>query len=123
MGTFINNKSAYIWAFNEMIDTETQFDGNTYPASITETKAIISRLYKSNIVDDNITKTILHTYLEILLRILTVHNIEQVTDNEQYILCGWKEHAILLFWEIQLDGLYNVGFINCGSGIEIQGYN
>ena len=129
MTTFINNikyfnKSALIWAFNEMIDKDTDFDGNLYESSISETRSIINYLYKQNAYDTNITENILHTYYEILIRCITIDKIEEVTENKQYILCGWRGHAILLFWEKQESTkLFNVGIINCGQGIDIQGYN
>ena len=118
----IDNKNALIWAFNEAIDKNTDFDGNTLNESITQTKQIIEYLLSIKCFNDNITEEIIQKYLEILNRVKTEIPKKVFEDND-YILCGWYEHAILLFWEKQANGLYNFGMINCGQGADIQGAN
>jgi hypothetical protein len=61
---FINNKSAYIWSFNEVIGKDTTFDGNTNINSINEVKKIIVYLLEQKIYDENITENILYTFLK-----------------------------------------------------------
>ena len=40
MESFIDNKNSLIWAFNENIDADTTFNGNTNENSLTQTKQI-----------------------------------------------------------------------------------
>jgi hypothetical protein len=117
-----DNKNALIWAFNESIDENTDFDGNTSSESINQTKQIIEYLLSIKCFNDNITEQIIQKYLEILSHVKTKipKKIFEVND---YILCGWNGHAILLFWEKQANDLYNFGMINCGQGADIQGAN
>jgi len=127
MDSFIENKNALIWSFDECIDRDTNFDGNIYDISIKETISIIKYLCLERCFDININEDIINKYLEILSNFTcTISDIitsSQIINDNQYILCGWREHAILLFWEKQENQLYNVGIINCGEGAEIQGYN
>jgi hypothetical protein len=124
MDSFIENKNSLIWAFNESIDSGTQFDGNTKQNSIAQTKQIIDYLILEKCFDDNITKEILDEYWFILNDIdIKIPSSSSDTQPNQYLSCGWKGHFILLFWERQPNQSYNVGMINCGEGCGIQGKN
>ena len=110
---FINNKNALIWAFNENIDTDTDFDGNTNKNSIKQTKEIINYVISEKCFYLNITEEILEEYSYILNYIYSnIPSSSSDTISKEYLLCGQKAHSILLFWEKQLDELYNFGIIN-----------
>jgi hypothetical protein len=68
MESFLNNKNALIWAFNENIDKNTKFEGNTAQQSIDETKSLINYLCSQRCFDANITELILTEYLDILYK-------------------------------------------------------
>jgi len=124
MDSLLENRNALIWAFNENIDKETSFEGNTNADSIRETKAIITYLCSKQSWDTNITKAILDHYLVIFTN--THSNIPSSVNTvkqSEYVLCGWNGHSILLFWEKQTEDNYIFGLINCGQGIELQGHN
>jgi hypothetical protein len=70
--SIIDNKNALIWAFNEAIDKDTTFDGNTLDDSKTEMIDIIQHLLSIKCFDDNITEQIIQKYLEILKVIKTI---------------------------------------------------
>jgi hypothetical protein len=137
MESFLNNKNALIWAFNENIDKNTKFEGNTKQQSIDETKILINYLCFQKFFDTNITQLILTEYLEILNKIKIDFPIYDQEINSEivsdYFLLGWKGHAILLFFEKiheekneetgKITKCYNLGLINCGEGISIQGHN
>ena len=124
MESFIKNKNALIWAFNENIDRDTKFEGNTLKNSIDETKIIINYLRSERCFDSNITETIIEEYSSILENIIHIIPLQSSKEkSNEYLLSGWKGHGILLFWEKQTNEMYNFGIINCGEGIEIQGYN
>ena len=119
----LKNKNAMIWAFDEVISGKTDFDGNTSEDSISLTKDIINYLISKKCVTVSIDLSILNAYLRILNRTETRIPSKVIHDSE-YVLCGWKGHAILLFWEKQMDGNnYKFGLINCGKGAGIQGSN
>jgi hypothetical protein len=124
MESFIKNKNALIWAFNECIDKDTKFEGNTLVQSINENKNIISYLLSVRCFNRNITEAILSNYLAILNDTYSVIPlaVNQEKSNE-YLFCGWRGHAILLFWEKQENNIYNFGLINCGEGNDLQGNN
>ena len=121
MDTFITNKNALIWAFNENIGKDTTFEGHTNEDSIVETIKIINYLISNKCFDANITKEIITNYKDILDNVTSTIP-SSVTKDTEYVLYGWKGHAILLFWE-KVDDNYNFGLINCGQGSEFQGYN
>jgi len=125
MDSLLENRNALIWAFNENIDKDTSFEGNTNADSIRETKAIITYLCSKQSWDTNITEAILAHYLDILANTYSsIPSSINTAKQSEYVLCGWKGHAILLFWEKQLPGTnYIFGLINCGQGIELQGHN
>jgi hypothetical protein len=124
MAYFIENKNSLIWAFNESIDSDTQFDGNTNEKSLTQTKQIIYYLISAKCFDPNITESILREYMCILDYVQTIiPSKSSDTIPNEYLLCGWQGHSILLFWEKQPNELYNFGMINCGQGANLQGSN
>jgi hypothetical protein len=120
--SIIDNKNALIWAFNEAIDKNTDFEGNIPSESITQMIDIIQHLLLIKCFTEHITEQIINTFMDILKVIKIIIPISILEDNE-YILCGWNKHAILLFWEKQANDLYNFGMINCGEGADIQGAN
>jgi len=123
MTSFINNTNALIWAFDETIDEDTAFDGNDAHISIRQTNDIIKHLISKNCFDSNITKDILVEYMDILANISINIPSKSSSKSNEYLLCGWKSHCILLFWEKQPDESYDFGMINCGQGCDIQGKN
>ena len=60
------NQNSLIWAFNETIDKNTQFDGNDEENSISQTKDIINYLLSEKMYDNNITEELLIKYLSII---------------------------------------------------------
>lgn len=125
MDSLLENRNALIWAFNENIDKDTSFEGNTSSQSIQETKNIITYLCSKQSWDTNITEAILTNYLDILANTYSsIPTSIDIAKQSEYVLCGWRGHAILLFWKKQLPGTdYIFGLINCGQGIELQGHN
>jgi len=126
MTSFIHNKNSLIWAFNEAIDKDTKFDGNNSSTSIKQNIDIIKVLLSEKSYDSNITEELLNNYLLILNSNYLYTDIKKAinyTENNIYLFNGWREHAILLFWEKQSDNIYNFGIINCGEGADIQGTN
>ena len=130
MTSFIHNKNSLIWAFNEAIDKDTKFDGSTNYTSINQNIDIINLLLFEKSYDSNITEELLTKYLSILTSDYLYINIyasiyASIGNNQDnvYLFNGWREHAILLFWEKQTNDLYNFGMINCGQGADIQGAN
>ena len=137
MESLLNNRNALIWAFNENIDRNTKFEGNTTQQSINETKSLINYLCSQQCFDTNITELILTEYLDILDKMHVDFPIYgqsiQPHKTKEYFLLGWNGHAILLFFEKmreetteasrEVTKFYNLGLINCGEGIDIQGHN
>jgi hypothetical protein len=139
MENILQNKSAMVWAFDEVIDKNTSFEGNTNDKSIKEIGDIIDFLIMIDIThmpDYGITKKILVDFKDVITKtqsdmtILEASSLEassleasSLEASNEYFLVGWTGHAIFIFWELQLNGLYNVGIINCGQGIELQGFN
>jgi len=148
MESFLTNKNALIWAFNENIDKDTKFEGNTRQQSIDETKNLINYLKSEKCFDANITESILNEYLDALDRtkidfpkyegevapkdLWNYWFSKEMHFKNKYFLLGWNGHAILLFLEKtkketlvsgEIFRYYNLGLINCGEGIDIQGNN
>jgi hypothetical protein len=129
MEDILENKSAMVWAFDEVIDTDTDFEGNSYRNSIDEIKILINFLIEENHRDPNeqdlnITQSILTQFRKVVsCAYYDTESILQPLLDNQYCLVGWTGHAIFIFWEIQEDKSYDVGLINCGQGVEIHGYN
>ena len=148
--SFLTNRSAMVWAFDEVIDKGTDFEGNNNLSTITEMKIIIDYLLTKNIHDKYITHDILIKFRQVIDK--TKWNLELELEGKQlkgkqYFLVGWREHAILLFTEEQLNEeddedeffsisrsrsgiksriknkLFNLGIVNCGQGAELQGSN
>ena len=135
MTNFLQNKSAIIWAFDEMIDQNTNNDGNTHEIGYSEIKDIIEDTIKYVDIlgneDDDIS-TILTDYNnlismnEIIIFNDTYIDIDSMCN--KYYLCGWPNHSIIIFINNRNSTskpyiTYNLGIINCGIGIEFQGYN
>jgi len=122
---FLSNKNAQIWAFNECIDKNTSFEGNTKVESIRQTKQIIEYLISIKCFTQHITEEILNDFY-CILDVIFVNNIKisEIDKHDKYISAGWKDHSILLFYTKNLhNDKYSFGLINCGLGIELQGHN
>ena len=125
----LNNKSAMIWGFEEMIDNNTNSDGNTLVNSLTNIKDIINIIKDEKISIDFNVHDMMIKYNNVLLHNTHVFNcsddVEDMinTDVYKYYLCGWTEHAIVIFVKRNEDETYNLGIINCGQGNEFQGRN
>jgi hypothetical protein len=63
MTSFINNTNALIWAFNEAIDENTDFDGNKPSKSITQMIDIIQHLLLIKCFNEHITEQIINTFI------------------------------------------------------------
>ena len=124
-----NNKSARIWAFDEMIDENTNNDGNDSRKCLNEIKEIIDYVIsKYTNMPNSETLNILNTYKSYLYDKIIIFsiliNIDDIDDmNGKYYLCGWTGHAIIIFINKQNDNKYEFGIINCGEGADIQGCN
>lgn len=121
---FINNKNAYVLAFDEVIGTDTKFEGNNPEISIRETSDIIEYLISKEVFTQEINKSM----IEILLNVIRTTKTTIVTDKDtinqeiQCILCGWYKHCICMAYEKRRDSdLYNMLIINAGQGADIQG--
>ena len=135
---FLNNKCAIIWAFDEMIDNNTENDGAIHITALIEIKNIIKYFIDNNDIDED-TKEMIINYNNLLINdtiIILSHyinkenyiNINNITD--KYYLCGWTGHNIIIFIkiqqvisEIETENKYDFGIINCGQGVELHGYN
>ena len=123
--SFLLSKNANILAFDELIDTNTSFDGNLPKNSIIETTNILHFLIQKNCVTDIITSNILCDLLKIVTDTNTIITDNVLDDNDNYyFLGGWTGHAILLFYEKNKNdsNLYDIGIINAGEGSVLQGY-
>ena len=119
---FLSNKNAQIWAFNECIDINTTFEGNSNHESIRQTKQIIEYLISIKCFTQHITEKILNEFY-CILDVIFVKKVE-IDQHDKYIFSGWSAHSILLFYTKNLhNDKYSFGLINCGSGIELQGHN
>ena len=126
ISNFVNNKSAMIWAFDEVINKGTEFDGNTNVKSISELSDILE--YLIHLMRKGI-------YENIYINLDKLQKIKKVVDKTYYdikdikfdinnkskcMLCGWKGHAVMIFYE-KTDNKYNVGIVNAGQGVNFQG--
>jgi hypothetical protein len=102
---FLNNRSAMVWAFDEVIDKGTDFEGNNNLGTITEMKIIIDYLLEKNIHDDTyISRDILIKFRKVIDNTNVNLKLElygKQLEGKQYFLVGWREHAIFLFTEEQ----------------------
>ena len=131
MTLLIDNKCARIWAFDEMIDNNTYYDGLTYNDAkcqmINTFRKVIQ--YKTN---DNIKTDIDGEYYNIISNIKIIYNINLQSELDSiknmnnrhsiYYMCGWSDHIITIFITKDVDS-YKLGIINCGQGINFQGCN
>ena len=126
----LNNKCARIWAFDEMIDNNTYNDSHTKQEGITEIINIFNIII--NTKNLNIDYKIINECHLVFSRELFIFNgnindndkIRNISINESiYYLCGWLKHAIIIFVTKITSDKYDLGIINCGKGIEFQGYN
>jgi len=117
----LKNKNANILAFDEIIGKKTSFEGNTNEDSIKEINIIIRYLIDEQCYTESVTKEILEELSSILLKTKDKIQREKDPDND-YFLIGWPKHSILIFYE-KITGTeqYDVGIINAGQGVEIQG--
>ena len=124
----INNNCAKIWAFDEMIDRNTENDGNTHELGLTNIEDIIKYATTCLTIDD-INTTILNTYNTLLInKNITIFNKDYIIDNiasisGKYYLCGWTDHNIIIFVNKQQENKYEIGIINCGEGFQFHGFN
>ena len=135
-----NNKSARIWAFDEMIDRNTENDSNTNEKGLTEISLIIdyvlTELLESSNEYEIVTKYKSYLDTNEIIDFNTTFN--QISDDysifhdltpmaNKYYLCGWTKHNIIIFFNkqssIEDDNKYEFGIINCGQGANIQGCN
>lgn len=124
MTTLLKNRSALTWAFDEVIDKKTEFEGNTRETARQEIIEIFDILIKSDIDKSFVTQSDLLQFKEIMENTYTYipDNFEELIDKKipLYLIAGWPGHAIFIFIEPSNFG-YTVGFINTGEGAEIQG--
>ena len=124
----LDNKSAMIWAFEEMIDHNTYYDGNTRARGLRDIKRIIDKIRTNIQTDDNIFN-ITECYDKVLKDNTYEFKNDTHIDNMcssptyKYYLCGWAEHIITIFCKENDDQTHNLGIINCGQGAEFQGHN
>ena len=117
---FIENKNAYVLAFDEVIGKNSDFEGNNFENSVRETLSIIKYLVKYNCFTENVSKRELDMLIDIIINTQTNLSNPTLQDN-YYILAGWNKHAIFIFHEKNNDNTYTFGFINAGEGADLQG--
>jgi hypothetical protein len=122
---FLSNICANILAFDEFIGKYSTFDkGNNRETALREITNIVKLLINDNIVTTNVTIDILKKYLEIVNETKTdIPEPGEPFKENGYYLVGWEGHAITIFYEKNDTALFDVGIINAGEGIDIQGYN
>ena len=133
MTLLIDNKCARIWAFDEMIDNNTYHDGLSLTNSIQQLKTTIDRVNRNNNINHRTDNPMNNTYLSILneMKIFDNIGVQNILSNisslensdSVYYSCGWIGHAITIFVTKIDDNNFDLGIINCGQGIEFQGYN
>ena len=141
MPELLDIKCARIWAFDEMIDTNTYHDGLSTRLSIQQLKYTLNMIIcKKDTMTEYIDyRDINNDYLDILRKLLIYNNYDRTSILDTinmnpfetvYYSCGWSEHAITIFitnngdWDEDLGNWnYELGIINCGQGAEFQGCN
>ena len=123
-----NNKSAMLWALDEVIDSDTDFEGSTKLEAKEDIIKIVQFIKDNNIYHGIINIELIDNFFNIMTGIdidLKSLNVNRCLDrnNNYYIACGWPKHNIFVFYEKNADGTYQVGVINAGQGSEIQGIN
>ena len=120
----LDSKTAMIWAFDEVIDSNTSFEGNNLSNTKKTLIDIIKFIQKNNIYHDIIDENLICEYLKILDKlVINLDNTEYKIDikDSDFFLCGWYNHGILLFYNKNSEDNYTVGIINAGQGVEYQG--
>ena len=123
------NISRTWWALDEVIGTDTKYEGNN---SVNSLNQIIELLYKYKPIGkfDYINKIISDTlviYKKTLIDLKDMYsdiysNLPSVSIRTKLYINGWKGHLISIFIEYLSNDNYNVGVINCGEGSDIHGY-
>ena len=123
------NISRTWWALDEVIGTDTKYEGND---SINSLNQIIELLHKYKPSDEfNYINKIISDTLVIYNQTLTdlkniysdiYSNLPDPSIPTKLYINGWKGHLISIFIEYISDNIYNVGVINCGEGSDIHGY-
>ena len=136
---FRENECAKIFAFDEVIGRNSDYEGIPHKNVIRETKNIIKFLLDKECFTDKIGYCILSEFNKIIDDTIIIHkdNSSKYYDkfkltndiddlnkkkNNNYFLCGWQDHAIFMFYEKVNDNNYNFGIINAGIGVEIHGF-
>ena len=115
---YILSKNAIVLAFDEVIGKETTFEGNTLNNSINETLKVMELIIENECFTEVINKDLCENMKQIVSQTKQVG----VSDDNKYILGGWKGHAIFMFYEKNEDNdTYDFGVINAGEGCDIQG--
>ena len=121
---FLNNKSAMIWAFDEVIGKNTEFEGITRENSKIEMKTLIKYMIKEEKFTQYVTKDILVNFEKIVDE--TLVDIDQYFDPESikktdYMSLGWPGHTIFTFFEEHDNNKYNFVLINAGEACGVHG--
>jgi hypothetical protein len=132
------NRSAIFWAFDDSIYDDTIINGNSFKQTHIELKLISKYLLNEikNTTNDYINKSVLCNFDSILENntIFYENFLNQNSrsgikiEDKQYLLAGWPEHGICIFWEKtgvtpykQSENVYRFGIINLGDGTEFHG--
>ena len=126
------NISRTWWALDEVIGTDTKYEGND---SVNSLNQIIELLHKYKPIDEfnyinKIISDTLNIYKRTLIDLIDLKDIDSdiyfnLPDSSiptKLYINGWKGHLISIFIEYISDDNYNVGIINCGEGSDIHGY-
>lgn len=122
---FLKNKNAMLWAFDEVIDNNTVFEGNTFEKSKNETKDILFNFIKKNKhFSEVITNKILKVFFDTINKGKILNDSLKISKEDTFIFGGWRGHGISLFYEKdkKYNDIYKFGIINAGEGSEIHGY-
>ena len=117
-----NSKTVMLWAFDEVIDSDTDFEGNHKYSAKYELINIIKFIQKNELYYEQIDESLVCEYLKILDKLdAEIESKDIIIKDSDYFLCGWLKHGISIFYEKEVSGNYILGIINAGEGIEYQG--
>jgi hypothetical protein len=114
-------KNAIVLAFDEVIGKDTLFEGNFLNKSILETNEIMEFIKKNNTYTSIVNKELFNEMMEVVNKTINPINWDTLSEENFYILGGWEQHAIFMFYEKNNNELYDFGVINAGEGCNIHG--
>jgi hypothetical protein len=119
----IDNKLAYMWAFDEVIHKKSNFNG-TYTRHIKPNIIDILNVIKFN--NSSKIKIKRQNIIDIINELIIfdtydIDNLDVDLDKDNILFgCGWSTHYITIFIN-KIHDSYNIGIINAGAGCEFHG--